>query len=146
MQSQGVIDIDRPIEDVFRLTLEHVPEWSLTVIEDEVLEEKPEGVGTTFRIVTEEHGKQMVFQGVITKYDPPNLSEIYLTGEMFDIEAEYTFEEISGRTRVVLTSHVSGKGFFRVFLFLFGWMMKKSGCKATGNELESLKSFCEQSV
>jgi hypothetical protein len=57
VQPQGIIEIDRPIEDVFRLTLDHVPEWSLTVIEDEVLEENSEGVGTTFRIVTEEHGK-----------------------------------------------------------------------------------------
>jgi hypothetical protein len=88
----------------------------------------------------------MVFQGVITKYDPPYLSAIYLTGKMFDIEAEYTFEEFSGGTRVVLNSHGIGKGFFKVFQFLFGWMMNKAGCKATGNELESLKSFCEENA
>ncbi len=146
VHSQGIIEIDRLIEDVFPLTCDHVAEWSLTVIEDEVLEEKPEGVGTTFRVVTEEHGKQMVFQGVITRYEPPYLNAMHLTGKMFDIEAEYTFEDISERTRVTLISNVTGKGFFKVFLFLFGWMMNKSSCQATQKELESLKSFCEESA
>ena len=29
-------------------------------------------------------------------------------------------------------------------MFLFGWLMTKSHCKATENELQSLKRFCEE--
>lgn len=144
MKSEASVEIDRPIDEVFRLTNEHVAEWSIIVAEDEVIDKKPNGVGTTFRTVTEERGKRMEFQGVVTKHDPPHVNAVRMTGDMFDIEAEYTFEDLSGRTRVTQKSVVTGKGLFGAFLKLFGWMMNKSSCKAQGNELQSLKKFCEQ--
>lgn len=144
MKSEGSIEIDRPIDEVFRLTNDRVAEWSIIVVENEVLDEKPDGVGTTFRTVTEEGGKRMEFQGVVTRHEPPRASAIHMTGDMFDIDAEYYFEDLGGRTRVTQKSSVAGKGFFKAFLFLFGWLMKKSSCKALDQELESLKRFCEQ--
>lgn len=144
MRSETSIEIDRPIDDVFRLTNDHVAEWSIVVVEEEVLDKKPEGVGTTFRTVTEDHGKRMEFQGIVTQYDPPRFSAVRMTGEMFDIEAEYTFEDLAARTRVTQKSNVTGKGFFKIFLFLFGWLMNKSSCKALEKELNSLKTFCEE--
>ena len=54
MRNEVSVEIDRPIDDVFRLTIEHVADWSIIVVEDEVLDEQPECVGTTFRTVTEE--------------------------------------------------------------------------------------------
>ncbi|MEX2186379.1 MAG: SRPBCC family protein [Pirellulales bacterium] len=144
MKNEGSIEIDRPINEVFRLTNDHVAEWSIIVVENEMLDEKPGGVGSTFRTVTEDNGKRREFQGVVTRHDPPRASAMRMTGDMFDIEAEYFFEELSGRTRVTQQCSVAGKGFFKVFLFLFGWLMNKSNCKATMKELESLKRFCEQ--
>ena len=143
MRNEASVEIDSPIVDVFRLTNEHLAEWSIVVVEDEVIDEKPEGVGTTFRTVAEDHGKRMEFQGVVTRHDPPHVSAVRLTGDMFDIETEYTFEDLSGRTRVTQTADVTGKGFFKWFMLLFGWMMNKSNCKAGENELNSLKTFCE---
>ncbi len=143
MHNEASIEIDRPIDEVFRLTNEHVAEWSIIVIEDEVLSRTPEGVGTTFRTVTEDQGKRMEFQGVITQHDPPHVNAIRLTGTMFDIETKFTFEEHSGRTRVTQTASVTGKGFFKFFMFVFGWMMNRSHCEASKNELDSLKRFCE---
>ena len=144
MRNEGSVEIDRPIEDVFRLTNDRIAEWSILVVEDEVIDETPEGVGTTFRTVTEENGKRMEFQGVVTRYEPPHVNAVRMTGKMFDIEAEYTFEDLSGRTRVTQRSNVTGKGFFRLFLVLVGWMMNKASCKALDKELNSLKRFCEE--
>ena len=143
MRNQSSVEIDRPIDEVFRLTSERVAEWSLIVVEDEVLEERPEGVGTTFRTITEDHGKQMEFQGVVTRHDPPHAHAVQMTGDHFDIESEFTFEELAGRTRVTQTATVNAKGFFKLFMFLFGWMMNKSHCKASEDELNSLKRYCE---
>jgi hypothetical protein len=39
---------------------------------------------------------------------------------------------------------VSPKGVFKVFFFLFGWMMDKSACKALENELNNLKRLLEE--
>tara|TARA_R110002073_G_scaffold284747_3_gene448986 strand:+ start:5742 stop:6038 length:297 start_codon:yes stop_codon:yes gene_type:complete len=98
MQSTISIQIDRNIDDVFRLTHQHVAQWSIIVIEDEVIEEKPGGVGTTFRTVTEDHGKRMEFAGVVTRHEPPYVHAVHMTGDMFDIDAEYVFNESKGRT------------------------------------------------
>jgi hypothetical protein len=143
MRSIGSIVIDCPIDEVLKLTNECVPEWSIIVIEEEQLENTPDVVGSTFRTVTEDRGRRMVFQGVVTHYEAPTFSAVQLTGDAFDIEAEYTFEDLDGQTRVTQTSQAEGKGFFKLFMLLFGWMMNKSHCKQTQKELESLKAFCE---
>lgn len=144
MRNEASVEVDRPIDEVFRLTNEHVADWSTIVVEDDVLEENPEGVGTTFRTVTEENGNRMEFQGVVTRHDPPHSSAVRMTGKAFDIEVEYTFEDLGGRTRVTQISNVAGKGFFKVFLALFGRLMSKSSCRALRKELDSLKRFCEE--
>jgi hypothetical protein len=144
MKQQASVEIDRPIEEVFEYTNQHVAEWSLTVVEDQVIEEKPEGVGTTFLCITEDHGQRMEFQGVVTRHEPPNVSAIQLTGKSFDIEVEYVFEDLGSNTRVTQRSIVAPKGFLKIIFFLFGWMMHKAGCKAAENELANLKRLLEE--
>jgi len=142
MHSQASIEIDRPIDEVFTYTNEKVAEWSLTVVEDEVIKDR-DGVGTTFRCVTEERGNRMDFHGVVTLWEPPFKSAITLSGKSFDIQAEYRFEDLNGRTRVTQESTVSGKGFFKIMFFLCGWLMNKQACTAVNKELESLKNKLE---
>lgn len=143
VRSVASVEIDRRIEDVYRLTTEHVAEWSIVVIDEEVLEETYDGVGTTFRTVTEDRGQRMEFLGVVTRQDPPYLHAIQMTGAMFDIETEFTFDDLSGSTCVTQVADVTGKGAFKLFLICFGWLMTRSSNKASQNELESLKAFCE---
>ena len=143
MQSQGSIEIHQNIELVFRLTNDHVPDWSRIVVSEELIDEVPGVVGSRFRTVTEDRGRRMIFDGTITQYKPPNHSMVSLIGQHFDIVAAYDFEDLDGRTRVTQISNVKGKGFGRVLLFLFGWVMRKSHCDATQRELESLRAFCE---
>jgi len=143
MRTEGSIEIDRPIHEVFRLTNEDVAKWSIVVVEDELIEGSPDGVGSKFRIVTEDHGKRMEFQGVVTAYDPPYASAVKMTGPLFDIEAAYSFEDLGYRTKVTQLSNVQGKGFLRLFFLLFGWMLNKTSCDAQAKELNSLKKYCE---
>jgi hypothetical protein len=144
MQTEGSVEINRPVDEVFRLTNEHVQDWSIIVVENEVLDEKPGKVGSTFRTVTEEHGRRMEFQGVCTRHDPPHASAVRMAGDTFDLDVEYLFEDLGkGRTRVTQRSQVKAKGFFKVMLFLFGWLMKAFSGKALEKELNSLKNFCE---
>ncbi|MEM9644724.1 MAG: SRPBCC family protein [Planctomycetota bacterium] len=144
MHSIASIEIDRPIDEVFVYTNDQVAEWSLTVVED-VPDGDKKGVGETFRCVTHKDGERMEFQGVVTAWEPPIRSAIQLIGKSFDIEAEYRFEDLDGRTRVTQESDVSGKGFVRLLFFLFGWAMNKQGCKAVAEELQSLKTHLEGS-
>lgn len=145
MKSHGEIEINRPIEDVFRLTTEHVAEWSIVVVTDKMTHETKDVVGSTFVTVTVTHdrGQEMEFQGIITKHDPPNLHAVGLEGKLFNIKTEYWFQSVADRTHVSQRTQVNGKGFFKILLPIMGILMKKSHCEATFKELQSLKDFCE---
>ena len=147
MKSELSIDVLRPREAVFPVVLENVADWSITCIEDEVIEMKNDGgVGTTFRIVTEEKGRKMEFTGEVTAYDPPNSSRAYMVNKSFDIDVIYDFEEIPGGTRVTQRTEVHPKGFTKVVFTLMGWMFKKSACDAQLNELEAMKAHAEAKI
>jgi len=143
MDIQLSVDIDRPIEEVFEATGQDLCEWSVTCVEEELIEETPEGVGTTFRLVTEDRGRRMEFQGVVTRHEPPTVSEVHLVGPAFDLDVLYTFEDLGGRTRVTQESRIRGKGLWRPMVFLMTVFMRKSSCDAQQNELEALKAHCE---
>ena len=144
MHNEQSVEIDRPIAEVFDRTNHNVVDWSIIVVEDEVIEEQPGHVGTRFRIVTEERGKKMEFEGEVVGWKEPTRSSIVMRGQHFDIDCTYDFEALDdNRTRVTQNSKVDAKGFFKVMFFLMGWMMRKSSCKAQDDELQSLKRFCE---
>ena len=143
MITEGSIVVDRQIEDVFDYTTSNVAEWSDIVIEEEMVEEKPDGVGSKFRTVTEDRGRRMEFLGETLEHNRPKLSRVFLRGDAFEMDVEYRFEELSGKTRVSQKSNVKGKGMFRVLLPVMGVLMRKSGCRALQKELENLKRCCE---
>jgi hypothetical protein len=144
MRTAASVEIDRPIDEVFEYTHDNVVEWSLTVVEDELIESTPGRVGSTFRCVTEEHGRRMEFTGEIVCWLPPNRSAVYLTGRQFDIAAAYHFGDLgNGRTRVSQDAVVSPRGFLKVFFALFGWTFRASGRKAMESELLNLKRLLE---
>ena len=145
MQTETSIEIDRPIEQVYELTINHVAQWSKTVVEEEIIEDKNGDVGTRFRIVTEDRGQRMEFDGTVTSRDPPNSSSVRLVGRHFDIDVVYLFEDLRNRTKVTQIANVTGKGFTKIMLRLMGWFMKKSSCDAQYNELSGLKAFVESS-
>lgn len=146
MENKLNIEIECPIEEVFRITNEQVAEWSLIVVANNVLDERPRGVGTRFQTITEDQGHRLVFDGVVTCYEPPFKSAVKLTGKMFDIETEFNFQDSFGKTRVTQTAKVRAKGFFEFYMFLFGWFIKRGHRRANRDDLENLKRFCEPKI
>lgn len=143
-QSQSIV-IACPIDTVFQYTTTKVTEWSIIVVEQTVLESVNEGgVGTTFRIVTEERGQRMEFESKVVTHEPPHRSGIIMTGSHFDIHANYDFEEIDGGTKLTQNSEVFTKTWMMKIMFtLMAPFMKKSGCDALQKELQSLKDRLE---
>ena len=113
------------------------------MVEDEVIDDKPEGVGTTFRTVTEERGQRMTFDGVVTRYEPPKLHAVSMAGKQFDLQVEYRFEDLGQSTRVTQDTVVQGKGLIKLMFVLLGWLMVKSSCDAAQKELANLKKLME---
>ena len=145
MRHQADIEIDRPIEDVFILATDHVVAWSSIVVEDEPVHIADDGgVGTTFRVVTEDRGHRMEFAGEVIEYDPPRRSAITMRGPMFDLHVRYDLETTAnGRTRITQTSSSEAKGLWRLLFLVMTPFMRKSASEATCKELERLKRYCE---
>ncbi len=146
MTMKASVLINCPIEMVFERTNNHVTEWSSIVKEEEMLHSTPERVGSTFRTVTTEHGREMTFDGIVTSYAPPNSSGIRMEGAAFSLTADYEFEEVPEGTRVTQTSTVTGKGFFRILIPVMGLLMRNSSRQALQEELNQLKIFCESTT
>lgn len=146
MKSNGSIEIEAPIEQVFDAATNQIPEWSSVIVEDEVLHETPEGVGSTFRCITEDRGNRMEFAGLVTGHEPPTRTAVTLTGKQFDIEIECRLEDLGGRTRYTQFSTVRGKGLFKLILLLAGPFTKRANCEAFEKEQASLKAYCEARV
>ena len=146
METRVAVEISRVPEAVFDFTTQHVAEWSEIVVSDEIITEVPGGVGTTFRTTVEDRGRRMQFDGEITKHTPPTAHSVSLKGMQFDMQVDYTFDDLSGRTRVIQVSVVQPKGVLKLFFFLFGWMMKRSGCDAAQKQLDNLKRLLEESA
>lgn len=143
MHTQLSVEINRGIEEVFAKTNDDIVTWSQTCVGEELLAGERGVVGSRSRITTEENGRRMDFESELCRWEPPTLSQVYLTSKSFDIDVTYRFEAVGNGTRVTQESTIHGKGGFKVFLALFGWMMKRQGCKAQLEELNSLKTYCE---
>ena len=139
------IDIDRPITDVFILATDHVAAWSTIVVEDHPVQLAEDGgVGSTFRVVTEDRGHRMEFDGEVTEYDPPNRSSIVMRGPVFDLHVTYALETLpTGLTRITQTSASNAKGIWKLFFLVMVPLMRKSARAATRKELEQLRTYCE---
>ncbi|MCA9053160.1 MAG: hypothetical protein KDA75_04950 [Planctomycetaceae bacterium] len=146
MRTECSIEIERPIEEVFDYTINHVTEWSTTVVEEEVLEETPNHIGTKFRSVTQSHGRPMEFLGEVTDHVPPHASAVTLRGAAFDLDVAYLFEDLDGRTRVTQIADVHGKGVFRIMLAIFGRFGQSASQQAQLEELKNLKFLLETNV
>ncbi len=143
MQNEASVVIDRPIDEVFWYTNERVAEWSKTVTSVEPLGDKQHGVGARARICTEDGGHKMEFDSVVVAWEPPTTSAVKMMSKQLDIVAHYTFEDRGGSTEVTQRSMVRGKGWVRLVMSCFGWLMKKRACKSADNELLSLKRLLE---
>ena len=61
MHSIASIEIDRPIDEVLTYTNKKVDEWSLTVVKDEVIEDK-DGVGRPSSVSLRKKGVGWIFR------------------------------------------------------------------------------------
>ena len=77
MRNEQSVEIDRPLAEVFDFAMNNTVKWVEIVVEDEVVEDKNNGgVGTRIHVVTDEKGRRMEFDGVVTRYEPPNVSAV----------------------------------------------------------------------
>ena len=149
MKTEFTIDIDRPRAEVFAFLddPENLPKIVPTLIDQGVIEETPEKVGTTFWHVYEEEGRKMKMTGVVTEYAEPERMAVSLDGAMFRLKVDYRFEELGpNSTRLIQCAESEFKHVFKLFGLLFKKKVKEMECegeKAQAENFARMKAILE---
>ena len=146
MKSTTVTVIDAPAANVF-IWLEDtdkMKQWLPNLVEDTPLTETPDKIGSRFKQVYHERGKDMEMIGEITAYKENERMRAYITADMFDLDVDYHLKPL-GEAQTELTQYtkISFKGFIKIMSPLMVLMSKVSKKDLTAEAHLVLKELCE---
>ncbi len=146
MKTSKTTVIDAPVATVF-LWLEdndRLKKWVPNIIEDEPLIETPEKVGSKFRQVFLENGREMEMIGEITEFSENERLRVYITGKMFDLDVDYILKPLSDtQTELTQDSDIKFKGMMVLFAPIMFLMSKFSSNDPQAEAHEKLKAMAE---
>lgn len=141
------IEIDAPIERVFTALVDDSlnKQWIPNLSETEFIEETENKVGSTFREVYHEKGKDIEMQGVITAHEPNHHHACEMSGNEFDLAVQYYLSQNGSSTllrqKTQITFHSAITRIIMVALYPFMMWFGKRQLKSS---LGKLKQLCEQ--
>jgi len=146
MKTSESVSIDAPAKTVF-LWLEddvRLKKWVPNIIVDEAIIETPEKVGSTFRQVFLERGKEMEMFGEITAYVENERMRVAMTGDMFNLDVDYILKPTGdAQTELTQNTEINFKGFMKLFTPIFSLMAKFGSNKAQAEAHATLKRMAE---
>lgn len=146
MQTTTITQISAPASTVF-LWLEdksRLMQWVPNLTEDEPITETPDKIGSRFRQVFVENGREMVMIGEITAYAENKHMCVDIEGNMFTLDLEYIFKALSD-TKTELTQHtkIKFKGAAKLMTPLMFLMSKFSKKDPQAEAHSALKAMAE---
>jgi carbon monoxide dehydrogenase subunit G len=147
MKGSYSIDIERPREQVFAFLddEENLPKMVPNLVDQGVINETPEKVGTTFWHVYDEKGRRMKMTGVVTEHRPPERMAVKLDGAFFGLEVTYELEALSPTsTRLTQFSDARFKHVFKLMGLFFGKKMEREGKRTQAENFERMKALIEE--
>src|SRR5262245_41007348 len=125
--ARNVVDIRRPVADVFAFVVDpiNIPRWRTNTVE--VLEyDPPVGVGSTYTIVERSMGRRQAGQRVM-EFEPNRLIVIETTSGSLRPVQRFVFEAMpDGGTRYDASLEVTITGLMRLFEPLMRGMIQKT--------------------
>jgi len=122
---------------------EKAMKWQKNVKEGEIILNKPDVIGTTFKEVIIEDGKSLEMVGRITKYVKNKVIGFHLESKMHKVDVIYSLEEINSNTKLSIEAMISWKFPMNVISLFVGNKMKKNIIKQLESETQELKKICE---
>lgn len=146
MKTSMTTIIDAPAATVF-LWLEdndRLRKWVPNLVEDEPLVETPERVGSKFRQVFLENGREMEMIGEITEFTENERLRVDITGKMFDLDVDYILTPVGdAQTELRQESKIRFKGLMVVFAPVMWVMSKVSSKNPQADAHAKLKAMAE---
>lgn len=140
MHFVNVVDIERPVEDVFAYLadFENVPSWNYAIAETKKTSDGPVGVGTTYRQVRAlPNRSEESFE--VTVYEPHRSLGLSGTLGPFAAELEYHLEPLERGTRLTNEVELRPRGVLGMVGRLAGSRVKE----AVADNLAELKRILE---
>lgn len=111
-----VVDIDRPVQDVFAalVDFDRVPDWNSGVTEAKKANGEPLEVGSTVVYFGKFLGRSFESPSECTEYVPDKKFSAKTASGPFHLEIENTLEPVGGGTRITTTFRGESRGFFKL--------------------------------
>jgi uncharacterized protein YndB with AHSA1/START domain len=124
------LDIAAPIEKVFDCVddPDKLKLWLDGLEETTYLTERDPAnpVGTKFKQKIREGGRVQEYDGEVTAYEKPKHLGVKIGASGFSVQVDYRFTPISTGTHLDYAADIRCNSiFFRVMIFLFGWLNKR---------------------
>ena len=144
MNERYRLDIEAPIERVWPLVADdaNLPKWMDGLKETTYPDgrDKVRAVGTRFVQTIQEGGRVQTYQGTVTAYDPPTHLGIAVGNRAVEMQVDYRFTDLGGRTRLDYSALMVRAGLFvRVMSMLFGALTRR----ILRRQMEKLKGLAE---
>ena len=122
---------------------EKAMKWQKNVKGGEILINKPEIIGTTFKEVIEEDGNILEMQGEITKYIKNEVIGFNLNSKLHEVDVSYTVEEINKATRLSIEAIIKWKFPMNIISLFIGKKIEEGLKNQLNSEVIELKRICE---
>jgi len=124
------IEIEAPIERVWPLVADdqNLARWMDGLKETTYPDglDKGRAVGTRFVQRIQEGGRVQTYEGRVTAYDPPSHLGITVGNRAFEMQVDYRFIDLGGRTRLDYSAQMVRAGLFvRLMSTLFGAVTRR---------------------
>jgi len=138
-------EILKPPEFVFPWIAEpdKAMQWQKNVKSGEIITNKPEVLGTTFKEVIEEGGNNLEMYGVITRFIRNQIIEFHLESKIHNLDVSYSVEEINKATKIKVDARINWKFPINLLSIFMGDRMKKGIAEQMKSEILELKRICE---
>ncbi|MGB2965462.1 MAG: hypothetical protein WBB69_15915 [Anaerolineales bacterium] len=139
------IEILKPPEIVFPWIAE--PEkalkWQKNVKGGEIIINKPEIIGTTFKEIIEEDGNSLEMYGTITQFRENKIIGFHLKSKIHEFDVIYSVDEIEMGTKISIDTIIRWKFPMNIISLFIGKKMEAGLIKQLESEILELKRICE---
>ena len=138
-------EIARPPDVVFPWIADPAKamKWQKNVKGGEVIVDKPEKIGTTFREVIEEDGRTLEMHGTITRYVENRTMAFHIVSRIHEFDVTYSLEPKGDSTTIKIEASIRWKFPMNVVSLFLGKKMQEGLVAQLKSEVQDLKALCE---
>lgn len=134
------IEIDKPIAEVFSdfQDVELMKQWMPEVKSIDVLEEKPEKVGSTYKVVVENQGRMITMTEKVLAYELNKRISFHFDAENMLKVDDYKFSSIGNKTKIVQESVCTSDSYMMSCVFPYFKNVLKTTSQQYLNKFKSV--------